>query len=93
VAGRADFEALAPLLSDSARSFHALAASERASIREDRLRIERARAGDTLDSVLKRSGSHWTADQAGAANTLAPDAALSSGQLVKVTRPEPYEGT
>jgi predicted Zn-dependent protease len=91
LAGKADFETLAPVLTDSARSFHALTPGERASIREDRLRIERARTGDALDSVLQRSGSRWTAEQAGAANALAPDAALSAGQLVKVTRPEPYE--
>jgi predicted Zn-dependent protease len=84
------FEALASSFAESAGSFHRLTQSERSRIREDRLRSARARAGETLSSVLARTGSRWTPDAAGVANALAPDAVLAAGQLVKITQPEAW---
>jgi predicted Zn-dependent protease len=84
------FAGLSPQFSASAESFHRLGASERSAIREDRLRSERARAGETLASVLARAGSRWKPGEAAVANALPLDGALAAGQLVKITRPEPY---
>jgi predicted Zn-dependent protease len=86
----AHFDELAASFAKSAESFHRLTSAERSQIREDRLRSARARPGETLASLLARSGSRWTPEEAGVANALVPDAALAAGQLVKITLPEAW---
>jgi predicted Zn-dependent protease len=73
-----------------ARSFHPLQPSERAAIREDRLRLEAARAGETLAQLVARSGCRWTAERAAVANGVEVDHRFEAGSLVKITRAEPY---
>jgi predicted Zn-dependent protease len=73
-------------------SFRALSSGERERVRELRLRVFEARAGETLASAARRAGDAWSPEQSAAANALAPDAPLAEGQLLKVARREPYRG-
>jgi predicted Zn-dependent protease len=72
------------------RSFRALRPEERAAIREVRLRLVEARAGETVATLVARAGTTWSAAMVAIANGLAPDARLAAGQLVKVAVAEPY---
>jgi predicted Zn-dependent protease len=82
--------ALAPTFDAVAHSFHALTAAERASIRETRLRLVPARAGETAAAVASRSGTTWSADLVAVANGVEATTPLSAGELMKVGISEPY---
>jgi len=71
-------------------SFRALRQSERNAIRESRLRVRKARAGDTPTAFAKRAGSTWDGDKLAVANAVDAGANLRSGQEVKVAIPQPY---
>lgn len=71
-------------------SFRATTADDLAKVRVVRLRIHRARAGESLAALLKRVGSPWDAKTAAVANALTADAALAEGTLVKAPLTEPY---
>jgi predicted Zn-dependent protease len=74
-----------------ARSFRALTARERESIRETRLRIVEARAGESLIEISERTGNRWNVQQTAIMNDLFADAPLRSGDLLKVAVSERYE--
>jgi predicted Zn-dependent protease len=76
----------------ASESFRPLAAEERAAIREQRLRLFRARSGESLAALVRRAGSAWDARHAALANGFAADATLAEGALVKLAIPEPYAG-
>jgi predicted Zn-dependent protease len=82
--------AFQPTFDGVIQSFRALRPEERAAIREVRLRLVEARAGETLAALAARSGTVWSAAMVAVANGLAPDARLAAGQLVKVPVAEPY---
>ena len=87
-AGRADgFRAT---WRETAASFHPLTASERRAIRETRLRITRARHGETIGDIVGRTGSAWNVEEAAVANDVTPGDVLAGGRLVKVAMTEPY---
>lgn len=69
---------------------HAPTSAERARVRETRIRIVRARGGETVADVVARTGSVWKADMAAVANGLEPDARLPEGRAIKVALSEPY---
>ena len=73
-----------------ARSFGALTTEERGGIRELRLRIVPARAGDTVAAVALRSGTPWPVEYVAVVNGLERRGNLSAGRLVKTAVPEPY---
>ena len=87
-AGRA--EAFRAAWRETAASFRPLTASERRAIRETRLRIARARHGETIGDVVRRTGSAWSAEEAAVANEVAPGDVLGGGRPVKVAMTEPY---
>jgi predicted Zn-dependent protease len=74
-----------------ARSFRSLTPQEIRGIRESRLRIVPARAGETLDQLAARTGSSWKVEEMAVANALPRSGRLQAGQLVKVAIPEPYQ--
>ncbi len=84
------FDAVRPAFGAVAESFHLLQPAERATIREDRLRLVAARAGETLTQVVERSGCRWTPEQAAVANGVRVGSRYDSGALVKITRAERY---
>lgn len=73
-----------------ARSFRPLPPEARQSIREQRLRIARARSGETLPQLSQRTGNVWNVQETAVMNGLFANARLESGQLVKVALPERY---
>lgn len=82
--------AFQPVFDGVMQSFRPLGSAERAGIREVRLRLVEARAGETVSALAARAGTTWSAAMVAIANGLAPDARLAAGQLVKVAVAEPY---
>lgn len=72
------------------RSFRPLTAEERASIEVDRLRLVRAKAGESLAALSERTHNAYDATRTAIANGLQPGARLSEGQLLKIGVREPY---
>ena len=91
VSPASDYERSRETLAAIPQSFRALDASDRARIREGRLRVVPARAGEDLAELLGRVGSDWEPALAAIANAL-PDepGPLEGGQLLKVSVPQPY---
>jgi predicted Zn-dependent protease len=77
------FEAMRPAFRETAESFGALTSAERGTIRETRIRLVRARGGETLSTLLAQAGSVWSPDYAAVANDL-DTAAVLAPRLVKV---------
>ena len=73
-----------------ARSFVPLSSAQRASIRETRLRLRTARAGESLADFGRRTGSAWGAEETAVANGISGSVTLRDGQLLKVAIPQPY---
>ncbi len=84
------WKTLGPVLDEAAGSFHRLTAAERKEIFEDRVRIAKAKQGETLEELAERTGSRWEAKRIAVANGLEEDVKLEAGQLVKITKSEPY---
>ena len=82
------FEAMRPAFREAAESFGALTSAERGTIRETRIRLVRARGGETLSTLLAQAGSVWSPDYAAVANDLDPAAVLAP-RLVKIGVAEP----
>jgi predicted Zn-dependent protease len=81
-----------PAFQATARSFRRPSAAERGRIRETRLRLVRARPGETMAALVARTRSAWTADRVAVANGLEKTSRLAAGQVVKVAVSEPYAG-
>ncbi|MCG8588099.1 MAG: M48 family metalloprotease [Proteobacteria bacterium] len=76
-----------------ARSFRALAPDERGRIDELRLRLVRARAGESLGDLAERTGNEWNPNETAVFNGLQIGSALTEGQLIKIARREPYHAS
>ncbi len=74
-----------------ARSMRPLRAEERASIREKRLRIARAREGESLAELSERVKNAWSLQQTAVANGLHIDSRLEEGQLLKIAIEKVYQ--
>jgi predicted Zn-dependent protease len=92
LAAAQSFATFLPQFERSARSFRALNGDERASIRERRLHVVRARGGESLAALAERSGNVWRIEQVALANSLEPGAAPAAGQLIKLAIERPYVG-
>ena len=84
------YGAYRPLFDQTVSSFRGMTPADAAQIRETRLRVATAGAGERLGDVARRTGSVWSADEIAVANGLVADARLVAGQLIKVAVPEPY---
>jgi predicted Zn-dependent protease len=91
LAPRQRFAAVQPAFTATASSFRPLTAAERASITEKRLRLVKARAGETIAVLASRTNSAWSKEEIAVANGLAVGAPIAEGQVIKVTIAEPYE--
>jgi predicted Zn-dependent protease len=80
----------APAFRTTAASFRALPDSERRSIRESRLRVRPARAGETPAEIAKRAGSSWKPDRVAVANEVEVGDRLDAGWPVKLAVPQAY---
>ncbi len=74
----------------SAFSFRRMSGAERNGIESLRLHAVSARAGETLDSLSRRTGNRWSVAQTAVANALSADARLRAGQLVKIAVAVPF---
>jgi predicted Zn-dependent protease len=81
-----------PLFERTAENFRPLTPDERSSIRERRLHIATARAGEMLEALSERTGNAWSLEQTAVANNLVPHDRLEAGQRVKVVVERPYRG-
>jgi len=92
VAALAKFDAWASTLAAAADSLRQLTASERGSIREKRLRVVRARSGETLAALSRRTGNAWSLEETAVANARDAEARLPAGTAVKIAVEVPYRG-
>jgi predicted Zn-dependent protease len=72
------------------QSFRRLSDDDRALITETHLTLVRAKAGETLEQVSKRSDNVWSAAETALYNGLRGDEKLAAGFLVKIGREKPY---
>jgi len=79
--------------STAAASFGTLSDAEYAEVTESRLRIVRAKSGETIEQLVERSAGTWGPDQTAVANAWPEDTPLDSGQLLKVPKEERFEPT
>ena len=84
------YGAYRPLFDQVVSSFRAMTPADIAQIREARVRLLTARAGERPEDVARRTGSVWSGDEIAVVNNLASDARLAAGQVLKVALPEPY---
>ena len=84
------YGAYRPLFDQVVTSFRATTPTDIAQIREARLRLVAARAGERLGDVTRRTGSIWSGEELAVVNHLASDARLVAGQVLKVALPAPY---
>ena len=84
------YGAYRPLFDQTVLSFRGITPADMAQIRETRLRVATARAGERPADLARRTGSVWSADEIAVVNGLAADARLVAGQLIKAAIPEPY---
>jgi predicted Zn-dependent protease len=82
----------AGVFTNVARSFRPITARERASVRETRLRLIPARAGETIPELSRRTRNDWNIQETAVVNGVFADARFEAGQLVKVAVPQPYAG-
>ncbi len=87
------FDAVRPTLETATGTFRPLTAADRAGITEERLRIVRARGGETVAALAARTKSVWKPERIAAANDLALDTPLEAGLAVKVAMTERYGGS
>lgn len=72
------------------QSFRRLSHTERSGIMERRLRVVKARAGESLSSLSNRSSNAWTVEQTAVANALRSDASLEAGTPIKIAVEVPF---
>jgi predicted Zn-dependent protease len=89
----ASFEQHASTFRATAATFHAPTAAELGRVRETRLRIVRARDGESIANLVVRAHGAWKPDMAAVANGLEIDARLRGEQPVKMAVSEPYKST
>ena len=73
-----------------ARSFRPLTADAQLEIRERRLRIVTAHAGETLPALSSRSENRWNLQETAVMNDFFADVRFRGGELVKVAVEEAY---
>ncbi|MGI9431653.1 MAG: M48 family metalloprotease [Myxococcota bacterium] len=91
VADTSDLASSGAILRGVAPTFRDLGPEGLERIRAHRLRNTAARSGETIDELYERSASTWTAAEGALYNDVPSDAALKAGQLIKVSKEEPYQ--
>jgi predicted Zn-dependent protease len=85
------FDSMQAVFNTTAHSFRPLSATERANIKEKRIRLVKAHAGESIEALATRAQSAWKAEEVAVVNGLESKAQLRQGQVVKVAVEEPYE--
>ena len=84
------FQKFESVFRQSVNSFRPLTRTERSSFTITRLRLARAKQGESLQSFITRTGCIWTDAEVAAANGISTNATLKDGQLLKITKRERY---
>ncbi len=84
------YETFLPICDQTAKSFRPLSEAERDSIRLVTLRVAKARAGESLEQLGKRTGNEWNAFETAAMNGLPDFGRLGAGERVKIAVDQPY---
>ena len=79
-----------PRLRETALSLRSATRAEIQSVKVERIRIAKARAGETLEALGRRVGNVWALELTAVVNDLDRGARLPEGRLVKVAVAEPY---
>lgn len=82
----------ASIIANVARSFRPITPAERRGIRETRLKIVEAEAGESLAALSKRTRNAWNLQETAVMNGIFADAELEAGQLVKIAATQAYGG-
>ena len=85
------FDTMRPLFHSVAHSFRPLSVSERDGIKEKRIRLVKAQAGESIEALAARTASAWKKEQIAVMNNLAVGDQLKEGQVIKVAIAEHYE--
>jgi predicted Zn-dependent protease len=85
------FAAYQGVFMETASSFRPLSQEDWSKIKETRLRIVKARDGETLEELGMRVDSEWLSAKTAVANGLSQNVRLKEGQLIKVVISQPYE--
>jgi predicted Zn-dependent protease len=85
------FDSFQPKFRSVAHSFRPLSASERDSIKEKRIRLVKAQAGESLEALATRAHSAWKTEEVAVTNGLQTTTQLREGQVIKVAVEEPYK--
>jgi predicted Zn-dependent protease len=85
------FDAYRETFLKTATSFRPLSSEDWLKIKETRLRVVKARNGETLEELGKRVNSVWSLAETAVANGLPQKIRLSEGQLIKVATSQPYK--
>ena len=75
---------------DAAQSFRSIRDRERRGITELRLRVARAREGESLAALSRRTGNAWSLEETAIANGLSGERRLRRGEPVKIAVEVPY---
>ncbi len=90
LAPKARFESHLASFEDAATSFASASSAELSRIRGRRLALVRARPGESLAALSRRSGNVWSLDETAVANGVSLDHRLRSGDVVKVAVEVPW---
>ena len=85
------FDSLQTVFHSVAHSFRPLSSSERANVKEKRIRLVKAQAGESVEALATRAHSAWKKEEVAVANALVATAQLREGQVLKVAIEERYE--
>jgi predicted Zn-dependent protease len=85
------FERRLPAFRAAAESLRPLSAEERAGLRERRLRVVEAEAGEGLAELGRRTGNRWSLEETAVANGIERDARLEAGRSIKIAAEVPYD--
>jgi predicted Zn-dependent protease len=86
------FNSAEPIFHRVTQTFRSLSPEERSTIREHRIRLVKARGGESVRALAVRTDSVWSPEQTAVANNLTDYDPLREGQVVKIVLAEPYEG-
>jgi predicted Zn-dependent protease len=91
LAPKKKFDTLEAIFHSVAHSFRPLSATERANIKEKRIRLVKAHAGESIEALASRAHSAWKVEEVAVVNGLKSTAQLGEGQVLKVAVEEPYQ--
>ncbi len=90
VAPEKSYERWSPLFDNAILAVRPPSASEIAALREERLRTAKARSGESLEQLVKRANSAWSAPRVAVTNGVEKDASFAEAFAVKIMREEAY---